>query len=301
MSNRLLIEVTDPDGLLATQPLGLGAGAIIRVQTSATQTGTYANLTTIPIVANDHEYVYEHLAGLITDWYRVRFEDAVGSFPKAYAAPFQVNDATSAYATPAAFRTFIRSSGIDADAYTETLALDAAARAIDRACGRTFRLAGAASARVFTVGLSTATSGVYGQYRQFAADIDDLFDVTGMTVAFDVTGDGSYTLPCTTYRVQPTNAPQKGMPYTSILFNIGTLPPINGEGVQVTALWGWPAIPSAVVLANMIQASRFVKRRDSPFGIAGSPEMGNELRLLPRLDPDLVVMLAEYKLDWGTA
>lgn len=293
MSNRLMIEVTDPDGLLA----GLGANAVIRLQTSATQTGTYTDLTTIPIVAADHEYVYEHLAGTTTDWYRARFEDAAGLFPKTYAAPFQVNDALSAYATPAAFRTFIRSSGVDLDAYTEMLALESAARAIDRECGRTFRLAGASSARVFTAGLSLSG----GDSVQYAVEVDDFADATGITVAFDATGNGSYTTPCTTFRAEPVNAPTKGVPYTSLLFDLGVVPPLNAYGVQVTVAWGWAAIPSAVVLANMIQAARFVKRRDSPFGIAGSPEMGNEMRLLAKLDPDLIVMLAEYNLRTGLA
>ena len=69
--------------------------------------------------------------------------------------------------------------------------------------------------------------------------------------------------------------------------------------MQITANWGWNIIPSAIVNANLIQASRFLKRRDSPFGIAGSPEMGNEMRLLAKLDPDVMLLLQDYRLDWG--
>lgn len=50
-------------------------------------------------------------------------------------------------------------------------------------------------------------------------------------------------------------------------------------------------VPATVKLATEMQASRWAKRRDAPFGIAGSPEMGSELRLLPKLDPDVEVLL----------
>ena len=53
-------------------------------------------------------------------------------------------------------------------------------------------------------------------------------------------------------------------------------------------------VPSSVKLAVLLQASRWVKRREAPFGIAGSPEMGNELRLLAKLDPDVMVLLAGH-------
>lgn len=50
-------------------------------------------------------------------------------------------------------------------------------------------------------------------------------------------------------------------------------------------------VPGPVELACLIQASRWFKRKDAPFGIAGSPELGSELRLLSKLDPDVEVLL----------
>ena len=125
-----------------------------------------------------------------------------------------------------------------------------------------------------------------------------------MTVAFDASGNGSYTNTTTAFRLAPFNAPSIGMPYRTLLFNVGVIPSIYGfdaEGVQVTAKWGWSAVPAAVVNANLIQAARFLKRRDSPYGIAGSPDMGNEMRLLAKLDPDVALLLRHYKVLWGTA
>jgi hypothetical protein len=64
--------------------------------------------------------------------------------------------------------------------------------------------------------------------------------------------------------------------------------------VKVTALWGWTAVPVAVKQATLLQASRFFSRRHSPYGVAGSPELGSEIRLLARVDPDVGVSLRDY-------
>lgn len=61
------------------------------------------------------------------------------------------------------------------------------------------------------------------------------------------------------------------------------------------------AVPASINLATLIQAARFVKRRDAPFGVAGSPDMGNELRLLARLDPDVLVLVANHRNWWSAA
>jgi len=44
-------------------------------------------------------------------------------------------------------------------------------------------------------------------------------------------------------------------------------------------------------VATVLQANRLLKRRHAPFGVAGSPELGSELRLLARVDPDVAVSL----------
>lgn len=202
-----------------------------------------------------------------------------------------------AYATMAKFRLFVRNDATldadDPDTPHELLALEAAARAIDTSCSRSFRVAGdTPTARVFTPSQSPAA---YPDYSRYICQIDDLFDDTDIEVAFDETGNGDFGDPTTAYRLAPTNAPSKQRPYTLIVFDIGTPVPLRGDSVQVTALWGWDAIPTAVENANLVQASRFLKRRDAPFGVAGSPDMGNELRLLAKLDPDVAVMLAGYR------
>lgn len=64
----------------------------------------------------------------------------------------------------------------------------------------------------------------------------------------------------------------------------------GGEGAEV---------PDVIQMATLLQAARFFKRKGAPFGIAGSPEMGSELRLLSRLDPDVELMLFGQRRIWG--
>jgi len=53
-------------------------------------------------------------------------------------------------------------------------------------------------------------------------------------------------------------------------------------------------VPTTVKQATLLQASRVFARREAPFGVAGSPDMGSELRLLEKVDPDVAVMLVPY-------
>lgn len=219
---------------------------------------------------------------------------------------------TDAYTDLDTFRQFLRTAAVadpldDPDSDLETVALESAARAIERACGRTFTVADVSvSSRYFTYEPNPREPITYPTpayptvwVRHATVDIDDVFDATGMVVKFDATGNGSYTTTTTAYRLTPVNAAARGMPYTRLLFDSGTYPPTNYAGVMVDALWGWDAIPQAIVQANLIQAARFFKRRDAAFGIAGSPDMGNELRLLSKLDPDVALLVAAYRRNWG--
>jgi hypothetical protein len=54
--------------------------------------------------------------------------------------------------------------------------------------------------------------------------------------------------------------------------------------------------------ATLLQASRFHARRFSPYGVAGSPELGSELRLLAKLDADVELALSKAQLvRWWAA
>jgi hypothetical protein len=47
-------------------------------------------------------------------------------------------------------------------------------------------------------------------------------------------------------------------------------------------------------MATKIQAARLFIRRQSPFGIAGTPELGT-VRLSAKLDPDVQALIAPFR------
>jgi hypothetical protein len=313
-----VLELTVDNAAELLEVSAFGAGALLRVETSATETGSYAEFATVPLVASTRFYTVFHAAGVSGSWYRSRYSTAAPGAPadySTYSAPFRAPPRDEAYASLSMFRDYVRSSAVthdadDPDSEIATVALVAAARAIDLACGRSFKAADTAvSARYFTPILRPALDPITyatsaypaSWYRHAILPIDDVFDLTGMVVNFDVSGNGAYTNAVTAYRAGPQGAASRGMPYTKLIFDSGTYPPLYEESVKVEALWGWDATPATIVKANLIQAARFFKRRDAPFGVAGSPDMGNELRLLSKLDPDVAVMVAVYKRNWGAA
>jgi hypothetical protein len=44
--------------------------------------------------------------------------------------------------------------------------------------------------------------------------------------------------------------------------------------LQVTARWGWSAVPPAVTEATLILAEELAKLKDAPFGVSGWTEFG---------------------------
>ena len=154
-----------------------------------------------------------------------------------------------------------------------------ASRAIDDHTNRQFGLVSAPEERLYTA---------RPDYERglWVVDIDDLMTTVGMSV--EVSGTAS-----TGYILEPVNALATARPWTRIAFGEdSTVTPVGDEyEVAITARWGWTTFPVAVEQATLLQASRFNARRDSPYGIAGSPDQGSELRLLARLDPDVAVSL----------
>lgn len=178
------------------------------------------------------------------------------------------------------------------------LALESASRAVDQACNRQFGIvATSTQAREYTP--------VYDRRRtRWIVETDDFPSTSALTITVDNDDDMDFadvTISSTAVRKWPFNAADVGRPHTAIIVNSGsTGVPVAGEGtVRVKAKWGWASVPDTVKEATLIQAARFYKRRHAPFGVAGSPEIGSELRLLNKVDPDVDLMLTPYKRMWG--
>lgn len=172
------------------------------------------------------------------------------------------------------------------------LAISAASRAVDRATHRQFGLVAAPEERYYTAQYDR-------QCYRYTVDIDDVVIVTGFAVDADLGDDGTYTTSITSYDLKPANAIARDRPYTRILLRPDVSLTTNTDAVRVTARFGWADVPDTVRQATLLQASRFFTRRDAPFGVAGSPDQGSELRLLAKVDPDVQVMLGAYVRWWG--
>jgi hypothetical protein len=159
--------------------------------------------------------------------------------------------------------------------------ITAASRAVDKRCNRQFGQAAGAVARTYRRPANyNPVSGLW------ELEVDDLM-ATPTLVGSGAWASAGYTL-------LPDNAALEGVPWQRI--GTASQPIMVSPGapypVSVTALWGWTTVPAQVSAAVLLQVARWYARRESPLGVAGSPDLGSEIRLLARLDPDVSTTLA---------
>lgn len=197
------------------------------------------------------------------------------------------------YCTSAELKAYERIADTDDDAQV-ALAVSAASRAVDRAANRQFGLVAAAEARYYTPRWDK-------RLRRWVVDIDDLMTTSDLAVAADLDDSGDYATEITDFSLKPVNAQPESKPWTRLVVLPGSAvtPCGDEDSVEVTARFGWTAVPTPVKQATLLQASRFLKRKDAPFGVAGSPDSGSEIRLLAKVDPDVAVMIGPYTRQWG--
>lgn len=202
-----------------------------------------------------------------------------------------------AYATLAELKVFVAIPDADtADDDVLEVALDSATAQIDAFCDRTFTADATVTSRDYTVSNTSRL------------DVEPISSTTGLVVEADQDNDGvfetTWTLG-TDFRLEPINAAAHGEPWTRLVA-LGTrwFPRLAYRpGVRVTAKFGWPGgvAPAPIKNATLIQASRLFKRKDAPFGVAGSAEFGSEVRLLAKLDPDVESLVRPYRRNWWVA
>lgn len=199
------------------------------------------------------------------------------------------------YITPVQLRAYVRVED-DVDDVEIGNAIAGASRAIDLHCHRQFGKPDAPVERYYTPEWSR-------RLGRWTVEVDDLHSTDGLLVALDADESGDYATAITDFAMKPVNAQADGMPWTSmvLLLSNTTLPRSSTEdSIRLTTdKFGWASVPAPVVLASKLQASRFLARREAPFGIAGSPADGSEMRLLSKVDPDVAVSLAGFVRWWG--
>lgn len=124
---------------------------------------------------------------------------------------------------------------------------------------------------------------------------------TELVVKTDENADGTFerTLTINTdFLLRPADAARRVpvWPFNEIWLADNYLfpTPSNGRpGVQVTAKFGWPAVPDDVEEACVILAHRLWKRKETSTGVIGFDGFGATVRL-SRTDPDVVELLEPY-------
>lgn len=198
---------------------------------------------------------------------------------------------TNGYCTLAELKASLNISDSVDDTALEA-AITAASRMIDDYTERFFYVNGSVGSPV---------TRYYTALDPYTINVDDITTVT--EIATDDNFDFTYGTVFTTsdFMVEPINNPIKGFPYNRLLA-IGSyiFPYQLPQAVRVKGVWGFTAVPPEVNMATLIQSSRLFGRRQSPFGIAGSPEMGT-VRLYSRLDADVEVLLRPFRKNGGLA
>lgn len=192
---------------------------------------------------------------------------------------------TNGYCTLNQLKAVLRVSDTVDDVLFESR-IEEASRVIDDYCNRRFFADTSVTARIFVAAESAIVM------------VDDISTTTGLVVKTDSAGDGTYatTLGAADFQSEPLNSVSRGVPITRIRTTAsGYLPTrVAPAGVQVSAKWGWPAVPEPVQSACVILSGRLVKRGDSLLGVAGFGDLG--AITVRSIDPDVQRMLSPYRV-----
>jgi len=184
------------------------------------------------------------------------------------------------YVTLSDLKTYLTVSGSTEDARLES-AIEAASRAIDTWTRRRFY---ATSATKYFQGEQD-----FGEYCMFD---DDLLTIT--EVSTDDQNRRVYTAwSASDYEAEPYN---EGPPYNLLRRapESNKVFPVWPRGVRITGTWGYSTTaPQAIAAACLILAARYYKRKDAPFGVIGTPELGF-MRVTSK-DPEVIALLEPYR------
>lgn len=181
------------------------------------------------------------------------------------------------YVTRDQLRVYMNMSDAAYDTYNTVFdtVISSASRAIEDYTHRQFNDAGAVSARQ------------YAPVRRGLVITHDFSTVAGLIVKTDDDGDGVFETTWTIgtdFVVEPDSgigpSGQPGWPFWKIRATGSKCFP-GGEirRVQVTAQWGWAAIPKPVLEAVYMSAADGFQYKDTRMGVAGADQFGAIVRI----------------------
>lgn len=189
------------------------------------------------------------------------------------------------YITAAELKTRLDITDVNDDARI-TAAVDSASDGINDFARRDFQKNTTASARK------------YRPTHSGLVIVADFHTSAGLVVKTDDDDDGTFetTVAAADYELEPLDGVvngREGWPFWKIRLVNGTQFPNNlRASVQVTAQWGWAAVPPPVKEATFVLAEDLFKLRDTPFGVGGFGDFG---RIRARENPNVAMMVGPYR------
>jgi hypothetical protein len=193
---------------------------------------------------------------------------------------------TNGYCTLAEVKAALRLTDNVDDTLLEN-AIESASRRIDGYTGRFF----------YKTSQTAITMYPYNEYLLFfPADVA----TNSITIKIDTTANGTYATTLVQgvdYLLEPTDTVLQSRPYLNARMVGGATFPLfvtpSFPTVQVTAQWGWNAIPDDVNQACVLLAMRQFARLNAALGVVGFADMAITVRAV---DPDVRDLLSPYKM-----
>ena len=192
---------------------------------------------------------------------------------------------TNGYATLAEVKSALRVTDSVDDTLIEN-AIEGASRRIDGYCGRWFYKSSSTAISIYPI-------------DNYNISVDDIANTT-VIVKTDNDGDGTFETTLTQgtdYQLEPLDAVLRGRPFRRIVAIGGKTFPIQVQPkqalCQVTAYWGWDAVPDDVREACVLLSMRGFARLNSALGVVGFADMAFQVRAV---DPDVRDLLSPYKI-----
>lgn len=205
----------------------------------------------------------------------------------------------NAYATTAELREHMGDTGSVMDTDVLERALNTASRSVDQHCS-----GGAPGMRRFWRDTGVTTR-VFRADSQIQAWVMDISTTTGLVVKTDDDADGTFgvTWASSDYQLEPLNQDVAHASDTATPHAWWVLAAVAGRrfpvftsgraGLQVTARFGWSAVPDDVKTATLLVAAALVQRNSAPFGVQGFGEFG-AVRIA-RTDPTVAELLERFR------
>jgi hypothetical protein len=176
------------------------------------------------------------------------------------------------YCTLSGLKSFVGIGDGNDDTLLEE-SVEAASRQIDAFCGRIFYAD------------TNATPRKYFTTDPYRLRVDDFYTLTGLVVKYDDDDDGTYetTVVAANYQLLPLNSVAGGILTTpfyivDLIASSTNQWPLdlssNRANAEITAKWGWSAVPEPIRQAALMLSSELFAMRNAPLGIAGVGDFG---------------------------